>query len=303
MKGFYKDSPVRIQFLLLVTFILIGLTFIFLGILFLKICGLSFDNITGDSFYANHISQFFSSLLIFLFPAVGTSYLCSRNPGEFLFFKKITDIRIFILTLLIVIFISPAIDVLSHFNSKMQLPEFMSQIEDIMRKAEDLAREAVLVLLSKEGIIPLFVNFFVIAVVAGITEEFFFRGALFSIIGRKIKNPHVVIWIIAFIFSAIHFQFYGFIPRMLLGALMGYLLYWTGSIWVPVFAHFLNNAIGVISATSMSDEEFLKMYNSIESEIAPEYMMQAILSAIIGLFLFAFCVIVMKRITSKRVTA
>ena len=162
--------------------------------------------------------------------------------------------------------------------------------------AEDKAKEAILGLISEKGVIPFVINLFVIAIIAGITEEFLFRGALFSIIRRKIKNPHVIIWIIAAIFSAIHLQFYGFVPRMLLGALMGYLLYWTGSIWVPVFAHFLNNAIGVVSMYFISDEEFLELYNSSSPVIAPEEMLTTLLSAALGLVMFVFCVITMRRI-------
>ena len=59
-------------------------------------------------------------------------------------------------------------------------------------------------------------------------------------------NIHLSIWASAIIFSAIHFQFYGFIPRLLLGALFGYLYYWSGNLLIPMFAHFVNNAFGVI---------------------------------------------------------
>ena len=57
---------------------------------------------------------------------------------------------------------------------------------------------------------------------------------------------HIAIWITAFIFSAVHMQFYGFVPRMLLGALFGYMFVWTGSLWVPVLMHFVNNGIAVV---------------------------------------------------------
>ena len=81
-----------------------------------------------------------------------------------------------------------------------------------------------------------------------ICEEFIFRGAVQRVIFRLKSNPHVAIWLSAFIFSAIHFQFYGFLPRLLLGAAFGYIYFWTGSIWYAVFAHFLNNAYAVVVA-------------------------------------------------------
>ena len=61
-------------------------------------------------------------------------------------------------------------------------------------------------------------------------------------------NPHLAIWITAIIFSAIHLQFYGFIPRMLLGALLGYLFYWSGNLWLSILAHFVNNGFAVVVA-------------------------------------------------------
>jgi len=65
-------------------------------------------------------------------------------------------------------------------------------------------------------------------------------------LAKAFKNVHVAIWTTAIIFSAIHFQFFGFLPRMLLGALFGYVLIYTGSIWMPVLAHFINNSVGVL---------------------------------------------------------
>ena len=50
----------------------------------------------------------------------------------------------------------------------------------------------------------------------------------------------------AFLFSAMHMQFYGFVPRLLLGAMLGYLFVWSGSLWLSVLAHFVNNASAII---------------------------------------------------------
>ena len=87
----------------------------------------------------------------------------------------------------------------------------------------------------------------VIAVIPGVGEELLFRGFLQNILKRIFKNDHIAIWIAAILFSAIHFQFYGFIPRMLLGALFGYLYVWTGNLLIPIIAHFLNNSISLIA--------------------------------------------------------
>ncbi|MDB4655998.1 CPBP family intramembrane metalloprotease, partial [Flavobacteriales bacterium] len=60
------------------------------------------------------------------------------------------------------------------------------------------------------------------------------------------KNPHLAIWVTAVVFSAVHFQFLGFVPRMLMGAAMGYLFFWSGNLWYPIMAHFTNNAMAVV---------------------------------------------------------
>jgi membrane protease YdiL (CAAX protease family) len=86
----------------------------------------------------------------------------------------------------------------------------------------------------------------VIALLAAICEELFFRGLLQKTLSEHI-NQHTAIWVTALIFSAVHFQFYGFLPRMLLGAAFGYMVVWSGSLWLPILAHFINNAVGVIA--------------------------------------------------------
>ena len=73
-----------------------------------------------------------------------------------------------------------------------------------------------------------------------------FRGVFQRLFSELFKNIHWGIIVSAALFSAMHMQFYGFIPRMLLGVIFGYLLIWSGSLWIPIAAHFVNNAFGVI---------------------------------------------------------
>lgn len=90
------------------------------------------------------------------------------------------------------------------------------------------------------------VLFILIAVIPAIGEEFCFRGWLQPAIQKATGNAHVAIWISAFMFSAIHVQFFSFVPRMLLGAMFGYLMLWTNNLWIPIFAHFINNGFMVV---------------------------------------------------------
>jgi membrane protease YdiL (CAAX protease family) len=89
---------------------------------------------------------------------------------------------------------------------------------------------------------------FVVAILAGVSEELLFRGVLQNIILKTFGNPHVAVWASAFTFSFIHFQFFGFVPRMLLGALFGYLYYWTNNLSIAMFAHFVNNGFTLLMA-------------------------------------------------------
>jgi membrane protease YdiL (CAAX protease family) len=92
----------------------------------------------------------------------------------------------------------------------------------------------------------LMANMFVIAILPAIGEELAFRGVLQRIFFGWSRNRHVAIMVTAAIFSLMHFQFYGFVPRFLMGVAMGYMLDWSGSIWVPVLAHFFNNGTSVL---------------------------------------------------------
>ena len=94
--------------------------------------------------------------------------------------------------------------------------------------------------------IDLLVAMLVIAVLPAIGEELVFRGLIQNELYRGTKNIHVAIWVAAILFSAIHFQFFGFVPRLLLGALFGYLYYWSRNLWIPILAHFVNNGLSVL---------------------------------------------------------
>ena len=290
MKGFFSDKSPLFQLGMLIYFSFMGLLFsVLIQFIIGKIVGEDVSQ-GGDSFfYITQSSQIFSSALIFLLPALSIAYLCSKEPFAFLYIKKSIDAKSLLLSAAMVILIYPTVDITSYFNANIHLPEFMAPIESLLRETEEHLGKIVDELLSTKGIIPFIINILVIGVMAGIAEEFLFRGAILSIIRKMIKNPHIAIWVVAFIFSAIHFQFLGFIPRMILGAFMGYLLYWTNNIWVPVFAHFLNNTLSVIGYKmglyqSASDSNVLIPENPTITEI-----IIAVATAIVGLALFALC--------------
>lgn len=186
------------------------------------------------------------SVCIFLLPALAFTYLCHEKPGEYLKTERYRNISLLLLSILLIIIIQPTVDCIGYYNQQLTLPESMHSVENWMKESESSAKETVNLLFGDKTITGLIFNLLVIAIVAGLAEELFFRGCLQQIIQKIVVNKHATVWIAAAIFSAIHFQFYGFVPRMLLGAILGYLFIWSGNIWVPVIVHTANNAIGVI---------------------------------------------------------
>ena len=141
----------------------------------------------------------------------------------------------------------PAITWLAEWNKGLELPSFLSSLEAQMLAMEEAAKVLTEQFLNTSSVVMLCANLLVMAVLPAVCEEMMFRGWLQRRLSRSV-NIHVAIWVSAFVFSAIHFQFYGFIPRMLIGAALGYMYYYTGSLWASVLAHFVNNASAVLVA-------------------------------------------------------
>ena len=150
-----------------------------------------------------------------------------------------------LLSALLIIAIMPANSWVIDLNTKMDLPDFLSGFENWAKAKEDSLRELTQYLTKFDSIGELIFGLVVFALIPAIGEELVFRGIVQKQCIRWLKNPHVGIWVTAFIFGAIHLQFYGMLPRMLLGALLGYLYWWSGNIWVPILGHFMNNGFTV----------------------------------------------------------
>lgn len=230
--------------------------------------------------------QLCSSIGTFLFPPLVMAWLCSTRPKEYLFIDESPQLYALLLVMLSVFLITPFITLTGLLNQQMALPSFMEPVERWMREQEDLAEKITGLLLEGEGLLVFSANFLVIVIAAAVTEEFLFRGVLFRLFEKWIRNRHVIIWVGAILFSAFHMQFYGFIPRMLLGAYFGYLLYWSKNLWLPVFAHFVNNAISMIG---LSDNR-LKEHEFVTGEISPEHLPGFVLFSLLTLGLFILCV-------------
>ena len=193
------------------------------------------------------IVQAGSSIGMFVLPSLLMGVI-ERRRYNYLHFNAPVPPMLWFMIVGILFFAAPIFEQAIKLNERLVLPEALSGLEAWMRIKEAELERLTNLLLADTTYWGLFINLVVVAVIPAIGEEFLFRGCLQGILVRWLKNPHAGIWLAAIVFSAIHLQFYGFLPRMLLGALFGYLLWWGKNIWLPVLAHFINNATATISA-------------------------------------------------------
>jgi membrane protease YdiL (CAAX protease family) len=256
LKGLFKNSNSFIQLSILIIVVFLGYLFgQFLSVICILLqTGISAEEITNlvnildsspnlyrEIMFINHLFSFF-------FPAIFVAYLFSDSYKNYLRLDIPFDGGTVLWTILSMIFIIPLINYTTYLNEQMSLPAALKDLEALMQSMEEEAKRLTELILNTDNFAIFLLNILIIAVLAAVGEEFIFRGTLQNIFGKTIRNKHIVIWSVAIIFSAIHLQFYGFIPRMLLGAYFGYLLLYTKTLWIPILAHFTNNLIGVTAS-------------------------------------------------------
>ena len=191
--------------------------------------------------------QLILATFVFIVPANAYSHLFSDNTFVFFEFKKPSLVFLFFAALLW-LFTLPIISFLADINNKIAFPTSFAGLENSFRLAEARAENATRFLLNITSVSGLMVNLLVIAVVAALAEELIFRGIIQKLLLEQSKNIHLAIWLTALVFSLFHLQFFAIIPRIVLGAALGYTFYWSKSIWVPIFFHFINNASIVLAS-------------------------------------------------------
>jgi len=190
--------------------------------------------------------QLINQLGVFILPVLFYSFFVSSSPGNYLLLNKRPNTTNLILLGMVVFTILPFINFLGEINQNLTLPEAFSGIEIWMLEKEEQARHLIEIFLKTNTISGLLVNLFIMALVPALGEELLFRGVLLRLFKEMTKNAHLAVFISAFLFAAIHFQFYGFLPRFFLGIILGYSFVITQNLWVPIFIHFVNNAASVI---------------------------------------------------------
>lgn len=202
------------------------------------------------------ILQTLQTFCIFILPPFVLCEIYGVTTKHFLSLK-FPNWKPALMSILSIVVMMPLLNVVVAWNAGLHLPAALQGMEDWMRASEDAAKVITDKLMAGTSVMDLIQNLIVVAVLAGIGEELFFRGLLMRLLTDVLKSKdgsglkpwvmHVSIWTIAILFSAIHMQFFGFFPRMIIGAWFGYLLWWTGSIWIPALAHFTNNALSTLA--------------------------------------------------------
>lgn len=187
------------------------------------------------------IAQGMSHVFIFLVGAWLFLLIGKMTSLNSLFAFSKTSIRPWLIIILVMFIVQPFVSFTYEWNSSIVFPEALKSVENVMKLLEEQAKMLTEYMVDVSGFYEIFLSYIVIALLAAVGEELVFRGLLQKIL-IKVSAPHFGILFTAFLFSAIHGQFYGFLPRFILGALFGYLYFWSKNLWMPILAHFINNA-------------------------------------------------------------
>ncbi len=277
----------KFLFVVVMLFIL-GLAFQFLGaFLAAWIYGFGITDILSLQAYddptyvaALKLIQIVGSIGTFIIPAFLFSYLFEGDLFSYYGFRSKIDTVPVLFTVLMMVSVIPFINYTAELNMRMEVP--IRALDRILRTLEGEAEKMMVAFTATKTIWGLLVNMLMIGVIAAVGEELIFRGLLQRLMIGMVRNVHLAIVITALLFSAFHFQFFSFLPRFVLGLVLGYLMFYGRSIWYPIVAHFVNNAMGVIyyyfSSKGSADDMLEEIGTSTLIPVA----------AVISLALFAF---------------
>ena len=227
-------------------FILLAL--IIIGLILGTVVGFAYVIITKSNpqdLNSLRFMQISSQLFTFVFPPIAYAFLVKEKPVNALGLKNV-KILWFLIGTAMIFAIMPLNSILAEWNAGLKLPESLSALEQMMKQMQESASAMIEKFVSVDTIGGLMLNLFMIAGLAALGEELLFRSIIQTSLIKICKNAHVGILIASAIFSFIHLEFYGFVPRLILGMLLGYMFYFSGSIWIPMLMHFLNNGTVVL---------------------------------------------------------
>ena len=190
--------------------------------------------------------QTIAHIALFTVPSLVFAYLSHSKPLSYIGFKKPVPVSFMMIAVIIIIGAFPMVAWLGEINQNIHLPESLKATEKALRDAEAKSNSLLQRLLEMKSVGDLLLSLFILAVLPAIGEELFFRGVLQRLFIQILKRPWAGIIITAILFSAFHGLFLGFIPRAVLGIVLGALFWYSGSLWPGILAHFINNALQII---------------------------------------------------------
>lgn len=237
-KTFFENSDIFTRIVLLLI-VMMASTLIF------SLFWYVFTDANPENISSLKVLQFLQSVGMFVLPPFIIASLLSHKPLKSLYLTVFPSQKNLWITVVAMLVAVPAVNLLSWLNQQVVLPDFLNGLEQWLKSSEEEAASLTEKLVSVDNIKGLIINVLLISVIPAFGEELFFRGSLFGILNSRIGKV-LAVWLTAIVFSAVHFQFYGFVPRFFLAVLFGYLLVWGKSLWLPIVAHFVNNFIAVL---------------------------------------------------------
>lgn len=186
-------------------------------------------------------------LLVFIFPPILTWMMTSLRPWHMMGMDRSLSLKSLGWMLALYVIAYPAMAQIIYYNADISFPDSMKGLEQTLRDWENAGADATAAIMSTTTVGGLIVNVLIVGLLTGLAEEMFFRAGIQRMMMASRLSPAVAIWSAAAIFSFVHFQFFGFVPRLLLGAMFGYVYWRTGSIWAPALLHGINNSIVVVT--------------------------------------------------------
>lgn len=255
----FNDLPPLAKIIFDILLIFIVFCFSFLCGLFIlaKIYNLGISEMiqaiaAGEDIEIIRASQILYSIALFILPALTIAFFYEKNICNFLKLNKSAVPINYLYAIIVMIIALPVVNALTVFNANIPFPDALSELYQKFIQMEEKAKLLTMRILETDSFSLLLLNLFMIALLPAIGEELFFRGLLQKHFSEAFKNHHIAILVTAIIFSAFHLQFLSFLPRVFLGIILGYLFFWSKSIWLPIVAHFTNNAFAVIVMYAIS---------------------------------------------------
>jgi membrane protease YdiL (CAAX protease family) len=275
LKGRFSQLSIFNQILLSLSLVVVStfillfvgslLCYLFFGVNIMTDASALDINGTNPNIPALKFYQAIYSTGMFIIPPFIIAYFLSFNVRAYLQINQFARLSSFVQAFFLVLISLPLINMMGELNSQIHFPDFLKDVENWMKSSEEHAALVTQKFLKMDNIGDLLVNLILVAVIPALGEELLFRGVLQKQLSKWTGNIHWGIFISAALFSALHMQFFGFFPRLFLGVLFGYLLVWTGSLWVPILAHFVNNGIAVTASYSMGKGQLPENADSIGS--------------------------------------